>query len=587
MGLDITEAKVLLAEIGLLKEGGLTAKAVVVDFVFKNIQPLKDRAHPTYLYRGVTDSTRVTNRRIPAVDLVSRLEMILRGKVSNVGAPVAYSAWNLPPSKSFISFVSNPPAGDSGLGLRVQPSPEEVEALVASLGDIPNDERQVHFQMPVNLSDAEISAMLDMLAEDSFDSVHAEALAVAIIPEPQKTLDTQRSDSTHPKHHRQASHPTSPAEGKKKRRLRRVSCLNQDADPSAPAAEELPVELFTGANPNGCDPDDADPNGCDLDDAEPNGCNSTRANPNGCAARIIDEDEEEEEEIPLIRKNSQRYIVSGESSDIPSLALSALVGLQELSLANFDQALEDVIPEDLLSEPTDGGILDVCTDMPDVGLELSRAASRASSTLERGLQSQEANLDFSLPMEMAENPSALEVAAAEAPASKDGASGYPAPEGVAGNDPAQVGSVSCNPAPEGVAGGDPAPLGSAGCDPAPRVSEWAPLLIPPWMSTWGLLPPHSDCMAVVRVLNQEIALEAGAPEARVLIPDGDVELIPNDALQIASVDNPSSSHQPASPDLGLPSFFSNLLVIRLFPDLAILCVRYCLCTHSFSMSGFR
>jgi hypothetical protein len=53
-----------------LKERGLTAEAVVVDFVFKNIQPLKDRAYPAYLYSGVTDSTRVTNKRIPAVDLV-------------------------------------------------------------------------------------------------------------------------------------------------------------------------------------------------------------------------------------------------------------------------------------------------------------------------------------------------------------------------------------------------------------------------------------------------------------------------------------------------------------------------------------
>ncbi len=117
--LEVTEAKVLLAEVCLLKERGLTAEAVVADFVFKNIQPLKDRAYPAYLYSGVTNSTWVTNRRIPAEDLVSRLDMILRGKVSNVGAPVAYSAWNLPPPKSFFNFVSNPPAGDSGLGLRV------------------------------------------------------------------------------------------------------------------------------------------------------------------------------------------------------------------------------------------------------------------------------------------------------------------------------------------------------------------------------------------------------------------------------------------------------------------------------------
>jgi hypothetical protein len=116
---EVAEAGVLLAEVGLLKERGLTAEAVVTDFVFKNIQPLKDRAYPAYLYRGLADSTRVTNRKIPSADLVSRLEMILRGKVSNVGAPVAYSAWNLPPPKAFTLFVSNPPVTDGSLGLRV------------------------------------------------------------------------------------------------------------------------------------------------------------------------------------------------------------------------------------------------------------------------------------------------------------------------------------------------------------------------------------------------------------------------------------------------------------------------------------
>jgi hypothetical protein len=188
--LEITEAKNLLAEICLLKEKGLTAEAVVVDFVFKNIQPLKDIAYPAYLYSGVTDSTWVTNKRIPAVDLVSQLEMILRGKVSNIGAPVAYSAWNLPPSKSFFDFVSNPPTGDSGLGLRVRPSLEDIEVLVVSLGDLLNDERQVHFEMPMSPGDAEMSAMLDMLAGDSSDSVPAETMAVATILELEETMDT-------------------------------------------------------------------------------------------------------------------------------------------------------------------------------------------------------------------------------------------------------------------------------------------------------------------------------------------------------------------------------------------------------------
>jgi hypothetical protein len=228
-----------------------------------------------------------------------------------------------------------------------------------------------------------------------------------------------------------------------------------------------------------------------------------------CGVRIVDEDEKEEEEIPLIRKNNRRYVVSGESSEIPSPALSALVGLQELSLANFDQALEDVIPEDLLSEPVGGGVMDACADLHDVGLELSQSASRASSTLERGLQSQEADPDCYAPMEMAENPLALEVAGAESPVLKDGASVCPAPEGVAGNDPAQVGSTNCDPAPEDIRAGSPS---HTSMEVHVRSS-----------------PLHSDCMAATRALNQEIALEADVPDTRALIPVGDTVLAPNDA----------------------------------------------------------
>jgi hypothetical protein len=301
---------------------------------------------------------------------------------------------------------------------------------------------------------------------------------------------------------------------------------------------------FTVDEPNGCDSADADPNGCDFDDADPNGCNSARADPNGCVVRIIDEDEEEEEEIPLIRKNNHRYIVSRESSGVPSLALSALVGLQELSLANFDQTLEDMVLEDLLSEPIDGGMMEVCADMPDVGLELSRAASRASSTLERGLKSQEADLDCSIPMEVVENTSALEVAATENPVPKDGAGVYPALKGVVGDDPARVGSMSYDPTPEGVRAGSPS-----------HTSMDVHV---------GSSPPHSGCMAAARASGQKVTLEAGAPDARVLISAGDAELVPNDALPIASVGNPSSSHQLTSHDLGLPSFFSNLQVTWLF-----------------------
>jgi hypothetical protein len=81
---------VLLVEICSLKDRGLTTEVVFADFVFKNIQPLKDRLYPAYLYTGINDSTRVTNRQIPNDDLLSRLDMILRGRVSNASAPSAY-----------------------------------------------------------------------------------------------------------------------------------------------------------------------------------------------------------------------------------------------------------------------------------------------------------------------------------------------------------------------------------------------------------------------------------------------------------------------------------------------------------------
>ena len=147
-------------------------------------------------------------------------------------------------------------------------------------------------------------------------------------------------------------------------------------------------------------------------------------------------------------------------------------------------------------------------------------------------------------MEVAENPSALEVAAAENPVPRDGASSYPAPEGVAGNDPARVGSASYDPAPEGVRAGSPS-----------HTSMDVHV---------GSSPPHSGCMAAARASGQEVALEADAPNDRVLISAGDAELVPTNALQIASVGNPSSSHQLNSHDLGVPSFFSNLQVIWFF-----------------------
>jgi hypothetical protein len=195
-----------------------------------------------------------------------------------------------------------------------------------------------------------------------------------------------------------------------------------------------------------------------------------------------------------------------------------------------------MVPEDLLSEPADGGVMDVCADVPDAGLGSSRAASRASSTLERGPEGQEAGLDCTVPTEVTEGPSALEVAVAENLALKDGAGAYLAPEGVAGDDPAWMGSASCDPAPEGVRVGSPS-----------HTSMDVHV---------GSSPPHSGCMAIAQALGQGVVLEASAPDDRVLFSADDTELVPTDALRVVPVGDPSSSHQLTSHDLGVPSFFS-------------------------------
>jgi hypothetical protein len=94
---EFAKAEILLAEISTLKNRGLTAKDVIIDFVFKNIQPLKDRVYLDYLYTGVNDPSCVTNKQISKENVLSRVDLIMRGKISNVGASPSYSAWNLPP----------------------------------------------------------------------------------------------------------------------------------------------------------------------------------------------------------------------------------------------------------------------------------------------------------------------------------------------------------------------------------------------------------------------------------------------------------------------------------------------------------
>jgi hypothetical protein len=97
--------------------------------------------------------------------------------------------------------------------------------------------------MSASPDDAEIDVVLDMLVGESSDSAPAEAMAVTVIQELDKTLDTQKPEGIRPKRPRQVSRPIAPVEekNKKKRRLRRLSYLDQNAGPSALICEEVPA----------------------------------------------------------------------------------------------------------------------------------------------------------------------------------------------------------------------------------------------------------------------------------------------------------------------------------------------------------
>jgi hypothetical protein len=63
--------------------------------------------------------------------------------------------------------------------------------------------------------------------------------------------------------------------------------------------------------------------------------------------------------------------------------------------------------------------------------------------------------------------------------------------------------------------------------------------------------------------SKQVALEVGEPDARSLTSAGGAEPTPDNVFQIVSVDLPSSSYDVAPPNLGLPSFLSNLQVTQL------------------------
>jgi hypothetical protein len=68
-------------------------------------------------------------------------------------------------------------------------------------------------------------------------------------------------------------------------------------------------------------------------------------------------------------------------------------------------------------------------------------------------------------------------------------------------------------------------------------------------------------MVVAKTVDQEVALEGSVPADRVFGSIEGTELILTGSLQAASGGGLMPAYQLCSPDLGIPSFFSNLQVL--------------------------
>jgi hypothetical protein len=94
------------------------------------------------------------------------------------------------------------------LGHRVRPSPEDIEALIAPLWGLPEDERQTHFEMPASTDDTEIDAVLSLLGGESSDSTRNEPMAITNGQEFGEEVETRKPEGAHPKRPRRVNRLT-------------------------------------------------------------------------------------------------------------------------------------------------------------------------------------------------------------------------------------------------------------------------------------------------------------------------------------------------------------------------------------------
>ena len=94
----MTQVDELLQILGQMRSN-LNGVGVAIKFVLRQIQPSKERVHPTYEYIGDEDTAQEAPEKINKGDTYIRLLELFSSntKLSNTGQRVAYSITNPPP----------------------------------------------------------------------------------------------------------------------------------------------------------------------------------------------------------------------------------------------------------------------------------------------------------------------------------------------------------------------------------------------------------------------------------------------------------------------------------------------------------
>jgi hypothetical protein len=86
---DTEELQLLLDDLEQLKAEGLTGAAVAISFCRRLIQPIQDRAHPSFKYWGKSYPTRVTQRKVSKVEMMAHAKNIFGERIRNRECPKA------------------------------------------------------------------------------------------------------------------------------------------------------------------------------------------------------------------------------------------------------------------------------------------------------------------------------------------------------------------------------------------------------------------------------------------------------------------------------------------------------------------